>query len=292
MIKLKNQIHFCDIYEEVADCFKEDKPKFIKLFQNNIDLNILIPNSFFNAYYASTGHPRDYSLSSMLIALIIQKILGLSETKTFLNILNLSSELKSLCNFSKVPHESQFSRFKCDFITHIMIFFNTLVDITEPICKQLNSALSKIIIADTTGIEAYVKENNPKFFESLLRVGKSIKKKDSKIKSQKYACSKIPKQTYANPDIKLSYINGHFCYALKATTLVNGLGIIRHIDFNYKYFLGDSAYDCDDNYKYLAKDHNMVPIICLNPRNSSDLPQPSGFSSNGTPLCPRTRIFL
>ena len=327
MIKLKNQIHFCDIYEEVVDCFKEDKPKFIKLFEDNIDLNILIPNSFFNAYYASTGHPRDYSLSSMLTALIIQKILGLSETKTFLNILNLSSELKSLCNFSKVPHESQFSRFKCDFITHIVHFFNTLVDITEPICKQLNSTLSKIIIADTTGIEAYVKENNPKFFESLLRVGKSIKKKDSKIKPRNYAYGKMPKQTYANPDIKLSYINGHFCYALKATTLVNGLGIIRHIDFNdtqlmdfennataenakdeydsktlipimkrffnihkdfnYRYFLGDSAYDCDDNYKYLTKDRNIVPVICINPRNSSDLPQPSGFTSDGTPLCPK-----
>lgn len=42
MIELKNQIHFCDIYEEVVDCFKEDKPKFIKLFQENIDLEILI----------------------------------------------------------------------------------------------------------------------------------------------------------------------------------------------------------------------------------------------------------
>lgn len=327
MIELKNQIHFCDIYEEVVDCFKEDKPKFIKLFEENINLQILIPNSFFNAYYASTGHPRDYSLSSMLTALIVQKILGLSKTKTFLNILNLSSELKSLCKFSKIPHESQFSRFKCDFITHIVHFFNTLVDITEPICRQLNSALSKIIIADTTGIEAYVKENNPKFFESLLRVGKSIKKIDSNMIPHKYACSKMPKETYANPEIKLSYINGHFCYALKATTLVNGLGIIRHIDFNdtqvmdfennitaeiakddydsktlipimrrffnrhkdfnYNYFLGDSAYDCDDNYKYLIKDCSLVPIICPNPRNSSDLPQPSGFNSDGIPLCPK-----
>lgn len=32
MIKLKNQIHFCDIYEEVVDCFEKDKPKFTKLF--------------------------------------------------------------------------------------------------------------------------------------------------------------------------------------------------------------------------------------------------------------------
>ncbi|AGK98449.1 transposase [Clostridium pasteurianum] len=328
MIKLKNQIHFCDIYEEVVDCFEEDKPKFIKLFEEHINLEILIPHSFFNAYHSSTGHPRYYSLSSMLTALILQKILGLSETKTFLNILNLSSELRTLCRFFKVPHESQFSRFKNDFINHFHNFFNHLVHITEPICQQLNSTLSKIIIADTTGIEAYVKENNPKFFESLLRVGKSMKKKiDSNVIPHKYAYSKMPKETYANSEIKLSYINGHFCYALKATTLVNGLGIIRHIDFNdtqimdfqnnntaedakdhydsktlipimkrflnqhkdfkYNYFLGDSAYDCDDNYKYLIKDCSIAPIICLNPRNSSNLPQPSGFTSDGTPLCPK-----
>ncbi|NSJ93091.1 DDE transposase, partial [Coprococcus sp. MSK.21.13] len=125
-------------------------------------------------------------------------------------------------------------------------------------------------------------------FESLLNTGKVAKKKNSNIVPHKFACSKMPKQTFANPEIKLSYINCHYCYALKATTLVNGLGILRHIDFNdtqsmdfennnsgeqakdeydsktlipimrryfamhkdfkYNYFLGDAAYDCDDNY--------------------------------------------
>jgi hypothetical protein len=327
MINIKNQIHLCDVYEEVVDCFEENKPKFINLFENHINLKILIPQSFYNAYYSSTGRPREYSLSSMLTAFIVQKILGISEIELLVNILNLSSELRSLCEFSTVPHESQFSRFKSNFIQHIHSFFNHLVDITEPICRKLNSELSKIIIADTTGIEAYVKENNPKYFESLLNTGKVAKKKNSNIVPHKFACSKMPKQTFANPKIKLSYINGHYCYALKATTLVNGLGILRHIDFNdtqsmdfennssgeqakdeydsktlipimrryfamhkdfkYNYFLGDAAYDCDDNYKYLIKDCNTIPIIPINPRNSSDLPQPSGFTDNGVPLCPK-----
>ncbi|WP_243447262.1 hypothetical protein [Clostridium tetani] len=60
-----------------------------------------------------------------------------------------------------------------------------------------------------------------------------------------------------------------------------------HKDFKYNYFLGDAAYDCDDNYKYLIKDCNIIPIIPINPRNSSDLPQPSGFTDNGVPLCPK-----
>ncbi|WP_243447688.1 transposase [Clostridium tetani] len=269
-------------------------------------MKMLIPQSFYNAYYSSSGRPREYSLSSMLTAFIVQKILGISETELFINILNLSKELRSLCNFNKVPHESQFSRFKSNFIQHLHSLFNRLVDITEPICRKLNSELSKIIIADTAGIEAYVKENNPKYFESLLNTGKVAKKKNSNIVPYKF---------------------GHYCYALKSTTLVNALGILRHIDFNdtqsmdfennvsakqakdeydsktlismmkryfamhkdfkYNYFLGDAAYDCDDNYKYLIKDCNIIPIIPINPRNSSDLPQPSGFTDNGVPLCPK-----
>lgn len=327
MINLKNQIHLCDIYEEVVDCFEEDKPRFIKLFEEHIDMKILIPQSFYDAYYSSTGRPREYSLSSMLTALIVQKILGISEIELLINILNLSSELRSLCELKTIPHESQFSRFKSNFFKHIHLFFNHLVDLTEPICQKINSELSKIIIADTTGIDAYVRENNPKFFQSLLNTANAAKKKDSKIIPHKLACSKMPKQTYANSEIKLSYINGHYCYALKSTTLVNGLGILRHIDFNdtqsmdfeshdtgeqakdeydsktlipimrrflsmhqdfkYNYFLGDAAYDCDDNYTYLIKDCSIVPIIPINPRNSSNLPQPSGFTDDGAPLCPK-----
>ena len=52
---LKNQLHLTDIYEEVVDCFETDKPKFIKLFENYIDMEMLIPLSFYNAYYSSTG---------------------------------------------------------------------------------------------------------------------------------------------------------------------------------------------------------------------------------------------
>jgi len=87
MIQLKTQIHICDIYEEVVDCFEKDIPRFIKLFEEYINLEVLIPHTFYNAYYSSTGHSRNYSLSSILIALVIQKILGLSQTKTFINIL-------------------------------------------------------------------------------------------------------------------------------------------------------------------------------------------------------------
>ena len=43
---------------------------------------------------------------------------------------------------------------------------------------------------------------------------------------------------HANPEVKQLYINGHFCYVYKFGLVTNGLGIIRHISFYDKDFLG------------------------------------------------------
>ena len=69
----------------------------------------------------------------MLTTLIIKIILSIADISLLINILNLSSELKTLCGFSKVPNASQFSRLKIDFETDFLQFFNNLVEIIEPI---------------------------------------------------------------------------------------------------------------------------------------------------------------
>ena len=321
------QLSFADIYTNVDEYFQQDKPKLIKLFDQYIDLSQLIPQTFFNHYYASTGHPRDYKLTSMITALIIKMILSIPDTSLLINILNLSSELKILCGFSKVPNASQFSRLKIDFSTDFIEFFNSIVEITEPICKRLNPELASILVADTTGIEGYVKENNPKTFDSVMRNTKKFSKNIPNFNSHSYACSQMPKVSFANNDIKLSYINGHYCYSNKVALVTNGLGIIRHIDFynsdnsidiadansaaehkddydakslvpvldnffsyhpdfKYKYFLGDAGFDAIDNYKYLYKEHDMIPIIPLNRRNSKNIGKPT-INENGVPTCPK-----
>ncbi|MEA1975662.1 MAG: hypothetical protein U9N10_09005 [Bacillota bacterium] len=58
-----------------------------------------------------------------------------------------------------------------------------------------------------------------------------------------------------------------------------------HPDFYYKYFIGDSGFDGDENYAYLYDQKNIIPIINLNPRNKSNLPE-SDFNKDGVPLCP------
>lgn len=52
-----------------------------------------------------------------------------------------------------------------------------LVEITEPICRMLDSKKSDYLLYNTTEVEANVKENNPKFFTSKLN---SAKKSASK----------------------------------------------------------------------------------------------------------------
>lgn len=154
---------------------------------------------------------------------------------------------------------------------------------------------------------------------------KTLKKEDpySTFDIEKYAQSKMPKYASSNNDAKLCYLNGHFGYFQKSVISTNGFGLIRdvnfydsdnnlsldltpqetkdlydaksliptletffsiHPDFEYKYFLGDAGLDADDNYAYLHE-KSIMPIISLNPRNSSDLPQPD-FNEVGVPLCP------
>ena len=323
-----NQLSFTDIYSNIDEYFQQDKPKLIKLFEQHIDLQNLIPQSFYNHYHADTGHPRIYKLSSMISALILKSMLSIADTSLFINILNLSSELRDICGFTTVPNASQFSRFKIKFEKDLKNFFDYLVEITDPICDEINSYLNDILIVDTTGIEAYVNENNPKKFDTLLRQCKALSKNNPTFNAHSFACSKMPKVSYANPDIKLSYMNGHYCYALKTSIVTNGLGIIRDIDFlndkstditeaataseakdtydsksliptlnkffskhdfKYKYFLGDAGFDAVDNYKYLYKDKNIIPIIPLRRAPSSPMP---GFNENGVPTCPNDNKLL
>ena len=67
-----HQMTLADVFAETQEISESDKPEFLKLLESSIDLSELIPVSFRNHFYASTGRPRGYSLTSLLWALIIQ----------------------------------------------------------------------------------------------------------------------------------------------------------------------------------------------------------------------------
>lgn len=145
--------------------------------------------------------------------------------------LNLCSELRDFCGFTKVPDAPPLTLFKQDFLPFIEDIFNKFVDFTEPICKVVDSSLSDVLAFDTSEIELYVAENNPKALNTPIRKLKAYYKDKPDVDPYKMAYGLMPSRVASSPDAKHQYINWHVCYADKFTILTNGLGIIMHIAF-------------------------------------------------------------
>ena len=228
-----HQMSLEDLFAKTQDFFENDKPQFLKLLESTIDLSELVPSCFRNNYYASTGRPRGYSLTAMLWALIIQKIFSIPTDSLLLTFLEYSKEIREFCGFSRVPDASRITRFKQEFTDELQLFFDSLVDLTEPILQKIDRDKASMAVFDTTGLEAYVMENNPKYANQKIRQlrvwANTMGLKD--FDPYKAAYGSMPTHASSNQEIKQQYLNGHFCYAYKAGILTNGLGIIRAIEF-------------------------------------------------------------
>lgn len=226
------QLTLAETYDDCSNIFETDKHQFLLLLEEHINLASLIPYSFYNKYYARTGRPRKFSLESMLWILTLQRIFSISEDKQMLLFLRFSKELRSFCDLTTVPNQSRITRFKQDFCDELDIMFHQLVDITEPICYEIDAYKASMTIFDTSGIEAYVTENNPKFENSKIRSMKTyVKSNNLDVNFYAAAYASMPTHAASNEGIKHMYINGHFCYAYKLGLITNGLGIVRNISF-------------------------------------------------------------
>ena len=234
------QLSLADIFSDCQEKFENDKPAFLSLLETHIDINEFIPISFRNHFYASTGRTRKYPLQAFLWALIIQRIFSIPTDQLLLTFLTYSKPLREFCGFTKVPDASKITRFKQDFLDDLQLVFDKLVDVTEPICQAIDSANADMTIFDSSGIEAFVTENNPKYANRIIKQLKAYAKAQGFDKSYdpyKTAHGSMPSHASANPEIKQLYINGHFCYVFKFGIVTNGLGIIRHISFYNKDFM-------------------------------------------------------
>jgi len=234
-----NQLSLADVFSDCQDIYDSDKPMFLSLLLQHIDLDEIVPASFRKHFYASTGRTRKYPLYAFLWALILQRIFSIPTDSLLLVFLHYSRHLREFCGFDKVPDASKITRFKQDFLDDLKMFFERLVDLSEPICQVLDAAKAEMTIFDSSGIEAWVTENNPKYANRIIKQLKAYAKThhfDSSYDPYKAAYGSMPSHSAANPHIKQLYINGHFCYAYKIGIVTNGLGIIRHIDFYNKEF--------------------------------------------------------
>ena len=164
-----HQISLKDPFSGCQDLLIDDTPAFFIILSEYFDINEFIPLEFYNAFYHSTGHHRLYPLLGFLTAFILQKIFSIPTDSLLILFLNLCRELRAFCGFSKVPDASLLSRFKHDFEPYIELMFQRMVDYTEPICQAIDSSLASMLTFDTSGIELYVTENNPKTLNTLIK---------------------------------------------------------------------------------------------------------------------------
>lgn len=77
-----------------------------------------------------------------------------------------------------------------------------MVDLTEPICQMIDSSLADILTFDTSGIELYVAENNPKALNSLIKRLKAYYKDNPDVDPYRMAYGLMPSQAASCPDAK------------------------------------------------------------------------------------------
>jgi len=265
------QLSLVDIFSNCQKDFENDKYRFLEILENAIDLDKIVPLSFICHFRKSTGRPRKYQLFAMLWALILQRILSIPTDTLLVIFLKYSKELRDFCGFDKVPDTSKITRFKQDFLPDLQSLFNNLVDITEPICQQIDPKLAAMALFDTSGIEAFVTENNPKYADGIIKRLKAYKQYaglDDSYDPYKAAYGSMPSHAHANPAVQQMYINGHFCYAYKFGLVTNGMGIVRNISFYNKDFLNThpdivvgKKSDSPDEDKSLADCKALIPTL-------------------------------
>lgn len=214
MLNYENQLNLGNIYSECSEMFKEQRPEFLELLNKYIDIDSFIPYEFKRAFYADTGRPRGCPLYGYITALVLQKIFNIPSDTLLILILNLSSEVCSFCGIDNVPDNSKWTRFKQNFSSYLEKMFIALVDFTEPICQSIDPFLASILSYDTSAVESYVTENNPKHLNSTINKLKSFYRVNGIDKSNddiyKQAFKSLPKTASSDSSIRKMYANRSF----------------------------------------------------------------------------------
>jgi transposase len=267
-IKYFSQLSLAEHFQDSKSFFESDVPTFFELLKKHINLHDFIPNSLYTAFYKPLGRNRNYPLHDSLTAFILQKIFSIPSDSLLIILLHICKELREFCGFSKIPDASKFTRFKQDFLPYLEQMFSYMVDYTELICMAIDATLASTITFDTTGIELYVKENNPKTLNALIKRLKAYYKDNPSVDPYKIAYGLMSSRAVSSSNAKQMYINGHFCYVDKLAIITNGLGIIRHIAFldyefkvNHPDMVVEKKTDSPDEDKSISDSSALKPVL-------------------------------
>ncbi len=275
-----------DIFEDCQEIYESDKPQFLTLLENHIDLDEIVPVSFRNHYYASSGRNRKYPLNAMLWALIIQRLFSIPTDSLLLVFLHYSRHLREFCGFTKVPDASKITRFKQDFLPDLQSAFDNLVDITEPICHDIDENLASMPTSAAANHEVKHQYINGHFCYAykfgILTNGLGIVRSID-FYNKDYLDSHpdiVVEKKAKSPDEDKSLADS------KALLPTLKDFKKRHPDINPGIFLGDAAFDTIEIYKSLFEDFSFkkafIPLKTKISMNNAEYT----FNENGIPCCP------
>ena len=170
------QLSLPDIFTDCQNKFDNNKYGFLELLENTIHLDDIAPASFVSHFHATTGRPCKHHLYPMLRALLLQLLFSFPTTSLLIVFLKYSQELRDFCGFDVVPDASKFTRLKQDFSLGLQSMSDHLVDLTEPICQRINADKAAMALFNTSGIESWVTENNPKYANRIIKQLKAFQK--------------------------------------------------------------------------------------------------------------------
>ncbi len=105
--------------------------------------------------------------------------------------------------------------------------FDRLVDLTESICQKPDPTLADMAFFDTSGIEVWVTENNPKYAHRIIKQLKAFKKShnfDDSYAPYKAAYGAMPAHAASNQAIQQMYNNGHLV-SLQMGLVLSGISL-------------------------------------------------------------------
>ena len=122
------QLNFSSISNDFDKFYNQNQETLLSLLDEFINISNFIPFSFYQNYYSKIGSKRDFSLESMLNAFILKNILSIPSIDLLITILSISPNIREFCGFLKVPHKSQFSRFKSEYLNDFHVITNLQTD--------------------------------------------------------------------------------------------------------------------------------------------------------------------
>ena len=141
----------------------------------------------------------------------------------------------------------------------LQLFFDRLVDITEPICQEIDSVRASMSIYDSSGIEAFVAENNPKYANRIIKQLKSYAKVagyDKNYDPYKAAYRLMPSCASANPQIKQLLLTAISAMFSNLASLPMALVSLGYILYNEDFF---------KNHLTLSSVKNLIHQMRINP---------------------------